>query len=102
MFWNMFLTTIHKVEDTIKEKIPSLKINTFNLNEIEKLLKKLDKDNKDSKLLEEYYNKKIKCSVCNKNLSEDINEFGGSILNKKGKWIILCRDLDCYNKSLSK
>lgn len=98
----MFLTAIIKAEDFIQDKTKNLEITTFGLNEIKKLLTDISRDEKNDKFLQEYKNKQLKCSVCNKNISKNLTEFGGAIKNSQGKWTLLCRNLNCYNKSLSK
>ena len=102
MIWNMFLTIVTKAEDFIQDKTKNLEITTFGLNEIKKLLTDISNDEKNNRFLEEYKNKQLKCSICNKNISENLSEFGGIIKDSKGKWILICRNLNCYNKSLSK
>lgn len=97
----MLLEMIHKTEELIKNGFNTFEINTFGINDIKKLIKIISKENKDKKILEDHINKSLKCSVCKKDISKRISEFGGAIKNSQNRWILLCRDLNCYNKALS-
>lgn len=91
-----------KIDYSIKEKLEILEITTFGIKDIKNLILIISKENNDKKILEDYENGKLICSVCNKNISKNINNIGGIIKNKIGRWILLCRDLNCYNRALSK
>ena len=97
----MFSAMINKVDGLIKETKSNFEITTFGIKDIKRLININSKENKDKKILEDYKNKSLNCSVCKKNISINISEFGGVIKNSQNKWILLCRDLNCYNKALS-
>ncbi len=98
----MFSAIVQKTEDFIKERINTFEINTFGIRDIKKLILIIFKENNDKSILEDYKNNRLTCSICKKNIFKDINNLGGAIKDKQGKWILLCRDLNCYNKALSK
>lgn len=98
----MFSAIVQKTEDFVKDRFNTFEINTFGIRDIKRLISIISEENKDKKMVEDYRNNKLTCSVCKKNISKEINNLGGAIKDKQGKWILLCRDLNCYNKALSK
>jgi len=97
----MFSAMIHKIDEIVEKTKTDLEVKTFGINDIKKLIKIISKENNNQRLIEDYKNKNLKCSICNKNISVDKSEFGGVIKDSQNRWILLCRDLNCYNKALS-
>jgi hypothetical protein len=62
-------------------------ILAFHEQNLEEILKKLE-------LLEEFKNKKLKCSICNKVITK---ENLGCIYSENGKIKVCCSDLKCLN-----